>query len=268
MTALFANDIFIESGKPNCYVIIIMTPRQRKLLQAIINEFIESAEAVGSVNLVNKYHLNVSSATIRNEMAELVKQGYLAKLHSSAGRIPTTMGYKAFVEELVESLKSDDTGLNTVSSTLIREELFRNRFDFDELLYSALAALVEQTGNVAMAVVNGRVYHSGLARIPTMPEFRQVQGLCNLINIIEDRITLREILTNNYEGHKVRILFGADTGQPMLQGMALIYCRVSLFNNVQGYLGVIGSERINYSMIVPIVDYIARTTEQVVAGWK
>ena len=59
-----------------------MTPRQRKLLQAIINEFIESAEAVGSVNLVNKYRLDVSSATIRNEMAELMRQGYLMKPHS------------------------------------------------------------------------------------------------------------------------------------------------------------------------------------------
>jgi heat-inducible transcriptional repressor len=245
-----------------------MTPRQRKLLQAIINEFIESAEAVGSVNLVNKYHLDVSSATIRNEMAELVRQGFLAKTHSSAGRIPTTLGYKAFVDDLLDSQPEDDERMNIAVSTLIREELFRNRFDLDDLIYSALEALVEQTRNVAMAVVNGRVYHAGLARVPNMPEFKQVQGLCNLISIIEDRITLREILTNNYEGHKVRILFGADTGQEVFHGMSIIYARVTLYNGMQGFIGVIGSERMNYSAIVPIVDYIARTSERVVGGWS
>ena len=77
-----------------------MTDRQFKLLQAIIREFIESAEAVGSVNLVRKYRLNVSSATIRNEMAELMKQGYIEKPHTSAGRVPTTRGYKLFVDSV------------------------------------------------------------------------------------------------------------------------------------------------------------------------
>ena len=157
-----------------------MTDRQFKLLQAIIREFIESAEAVGSLNLVNKYKLNVSPATIRNEMAELMKQGYIEKPHTSAGRVPTTRGYKLFVESIMDELEE----LDVADAAVIREKLFASRFDQDEVLYNALNTLYEFTGNVSMALIDNKIYHAGLARIPTLPEFKQVQELCNLIQVL------------------------------------------------------------------------------------
>lgn len=242
-----------------------MTPRQKKLLEAIINEFIESAEAVGSMNLLSKYGWDVSSATIRNEMAELMRQGYLKKPHTSAGRVPTTLAYKHFVEDIIEE---ESSGLEIALTSLIRQDLFKHRFNVDDLIYTALQDLVDQTGSVAMALIGGRVYHAGLSKVPTIPEYRQVQGLCNLIKLIEDRMTLKRILENDYhKDDKVRVLFGSDTNLAVFDGTVIIYSLVNLFDNVQGYIGVIGPERINYQKIVPTVDYIANTIEDVIRGW-
>jgi len=81
-----------------------MTPRQVKLLHAIIDDFINNATAVGSLSLTHRYNLGVSPATIRNEMSDLVEQGYLEKPHSSSGRIPTNMAYRYFIREILREL--------------------------------------------------------------------------------------------------------------------------------------------------------------------
>ena len=77
----------------------MLDDRKRKILQAIVEEYIESAEPVSSGSLVKS--LNCSSATIRNEMAELEQEGYLDKPHTSAGRIPSQQGYRYYIDELL-----------------------------------------------------------------------------------------------------------------------------------------------------------------------
>ena len=79
--------------------------RKKKILQAIIEEYIETAEPVSSGSLVDKENLGVSSATIRNDMAELEKIGFLEKPHTSAGRVPSQKGYIYYVDELLRDDK-------------------------------------------------------------------------------------------------------------------------------------------------------------------
>lgn len=80
----------------------MLNERKRKILQAIIEEYINTAEPVSSGALMEKYDLNCSSATIRNEMADLEKQGFLDKVHTSSGRIPSAKGYRFYVDELMQ----------------------------------------------------------------------------------------------------------------------------------------------------------------------
>ncbi len=243
-----------------------MTDRQEKLLLAIIKEFIESAEAVGSVNLVNKYRLDVSSATIRNEMAELMKQGYIQKPHSSAGRVPTLQAYKRFVNSLMEELE-DLENYEVAPATLIKQQIYASRFDIDEMIYTALNSLYDMTGNVSMALVGNRVYHTGLARVPTQPEFRQVQELCKLINVLEDRILLKDLFSLQPKDNSVRVLFGDDTDIDVFKKMVIIYSPVSFYNDREGFIGVIGSVRMDYSKALPAVDFIANTINEIVSSW-
>lgn len=89
----------------------MLDERKKKVLQAIVEEYINTAEPVSSGSILNKYDLNCSSATIRNEMADLDKKGYLEKVHTSSGRIPSAKGYRYYVDEL---LKDDNISLEEV----------------------------------------------------------------------------------------------------------------------------------------------------------
>ena len=85
--------------------------RKKKVLQAIVEEYINTAEPVSSNSLTSNHGLNCSSATIRNEMADLEKSGYLDKTHTSSGRIPSEKGYRYYVDEL---LKEDDISIEEI----------------------------------------------------------------------------------------------------------------------------------------------------------
>ena len=89
----------------------MLDDRKKKVLQAIVEEYINTAEPVSSNALISKYGLECSSATIRNEMADLEKKGLLDKMHTSSGRIPSAKGYRYYVDEL---LKDDNISLEEV----------------------------------------------------------------------------------------------------------------------------------------------------------
>lgn len=89
----------------------MLNDRKKQILQAIIEEYIQTAEPVSSNAIVQKYNLDYSSATVRNEMASLEKEGFLDKPHTSAGRIPSAKGYRFYVDEL---LKEDNISLEEV----------------------------------------------------------------------------------------------------------------------------------------------------------
>ena len=89
----------------------MLDDRKKQILQAIIEEYIQTAEPVSSGLIVQKYDLNYSSATVRNEMADLEKQGFLDKPHTSAGRVPSAKGYRFYVDELI---KEDNISLEEV----------------------------------------------------------------------------------------------------------------------------------------------------------
>ena len=82
-----------------------MTERRKRILRAVVEHYIETAEPVGSKIIADLAQLDCSSATIRNEMATLEKMGYLEQPHTSAGRIPSPAGYRFYVNELMEKHK-------------------------------------------------------------------------------------------------------------------------------------------------------------------
>ncbi len=93
-----------------------LTQRQQNILLAIVLDYIASAEPVGSRTISKKYELSLSPATIRNEMAELEEHGLLTQLHSSSGRIPSDMGYRTFVDYLMEKPALSDNEKDTIKS--------------------------------------------------------------------------------------------------------------------------------------------------------
>lgn len=92
--------------------------RKKKILRAVIDQYVQTAEPVGSKTIVNSIDLSVSPATIRNEMVELESMGLLEQPHTSAGRIPTSMGYRIYVNELMERYKLSIEETETINRAL------------------------------------------------------------------------------------------------------------------------------------------------------
>ncbi len=131
-----------------------MNERRRLILKIVIQEYIETTNPVGSELLVRKYGLNISSATIRNELAALEEQGYLTHLHTSAGRVPTDAGYRYFVENLMDRLQLSSTEQRT-----IRHQFYQVRSELDQWIQLAGAVLARTAQNVSV-VTPPRAYQS------------------------------------------------------------------------------------------------------------
>ncbi len=125
----------------------MLDDRKRKILKEIVDEYIDTAEPVSSAIIVEKYERDISSATVRNDMAELEKAGYLEKPHTSAGRIPSAKGYRLYVDEL---LKYDNISLEEIK--YIQEKLETKMTGIEELTKIATTTLSEITHYTTVSI--------------------------------------------------------------------------------------------------------------------
>jgi len=122
-----------------------LTDRQKTLLLLIIRDYIDTAAPVGSKRLAEHYHLDLSSATIRNEMSALTEMGYLRQPHTSAGRVPTEDGYRYFVSEMMYNADLPDAVKHTIS-----HQFHQSRADMDQWMTLAASILATQSQGISM----------------------------------------------------------------------------------------------------------------------
>ena len=129
-----------------------LSERRRRILKAVIQQYIETATPVASQDLARQ--MGVSSATVRNEMSALEEAGLLTHLHTSAGRVPTDTGYRFFVENLM-----DRAPLSAQEQRTIKHQFYQVRSDFDQWIHLA-AAVLSRTAHAAAVVTPPRAYES------------------------------------------------------------------------------------------------------------
>ena len=122
-----------------------LTERQKKLLLVIIRDYIDAAQPIGSKRLVERYHLDLSSATIRHEMAVLTDMGYLRQPHTSAGRVPTEEGYRLFVSEMMNQAELPASVQNMIS-----HQFHQARPGVEQWMHLAASVLAHQSQGVSM----------------------------------------------------------------------------------------------------------------------
>lgn len=229
---------------------IDLTARQIQILRSIIEEFIQTAEAVGSETLDRKFNLGVSPATIRNEMVYLTRQGYLRKSHSSAGRLPTPLAMKLYVNELMR-----EKDLSVADEVSVKEKIWRNRTQLDSLLQQVTKVLAEKTHALAVAVTSDhRLYSAGYSNLLQMPEFYDIKVARTVLALIEEAQLLEEIFDYGATENPIRVVYGAELGNKYLEPIGLIYMTFT-FQHIQCRLGVIGSHRFNYPYVIPMMKY-------------
>ena len=133
----------------------MLSERRQQLLQYIIDEYVTTAQPVGSNALVEKYRLPISAATIRNEMAALEEEGYIAQPHTSAGRVPTDRGYRFYVEALMREER--------IPAEL--QQMIRHQFH-------QAARELEEWARLSAAILAGRLHNAAVVTTPRSPEPR------------------------------------------------------------------------------------------------
>jgi heat-inducible transcriptional repressor len=122
-----------------------LTDRQKSLLLLVIRDYIDTAQPVGSKHLVERYRLDLSSATVRNEMSALTEMGYLRQPHTSAGRVPTEDGYRVFVGQMMNQAVLPEAVQQTIS-----HQFYQSRADVEQWMTLAASVLAHQSQGVSM----------------------------------------------------------------------------------------------------------------------
>ena len=137
-----------------------LNERKLNILKAIVKDYIDTAEAVGSRSISKRYDLGISAATIRNEMADLEELGYLIQPHTSSGRVPSEKGYKLYVNSLMGS-----TELSDEEKIIIEECIKQNVSNIKDLIHETSKLLSQLTNYTTVAVTKGLVNQSNIKHI-------------------------------------------------------------------------------------------------------
>jgi len=222
-----------------------MKERQVKLLNLIIDQHIKTAAPVGSKLLSSSEKL--SSATIRNEMAELEKQGLIYQPHTSAGRVPTEKGYQFYVDNFIQKKEINSNWLKTFNQAL-KETI--NQDQVIKSLAKTVAEFADQT--VIVAFNENNIYYTGLTNLFKKPEFNQQNTICSVSEIIDHLDEKVSKMFNQIK--KVQILIG--TNNPFGDDCSSVIGKYQLKNKSEGLFIILGPKRMDYQQNLSLVEYI------------
>ncbi|MBP9985852.1 transcriptional regulator [Candidatus Saccharibacteria bacterium] len=236
-----------------------MTERQIAILAAIIEQYAEVAVPVGSVTLAKLF--NVSSATIRSEMARLEEMGLLMQPHSSSGRVPTDAGYRFYVNGITETPESQNTLHLPAKSTRVLEARIQPQLSgrADKAIRSAVDVLVELTQNLGLATIGDELYINGMGNLFSQPEFlegRQAQSVASLLDNLEP--WLREAAPNE----PLNVFIGSENPIGKTSGASLIVSRFCSPYSDRSYIGVLGPTRQSYEKVMRLVRHAGKMLEE------
>lgn len=232
--------------------------RQTQILKAIVDEYIETTEPVGSEPLEKKYNLGVSPATIRNEMAALTRLGYLKQSHTSSGRIPTPNGMKFYINSLME-----EKALSLADEVRAKEEVEKTSGDIHEVLEEATHALADATKNLSFSATDdGRSWYAGAANIFSSPALCDFGTCSSLFSFLEETERIRRLFfEREVPPSPIEVLFGEETGLPDLDPIGIVASRFESPKG-NGAFGVIGPVGLRYDFVIPTLRYFKGLVEE------
>jgi transcriptional regulator of heat shock response len=236
-----------------------LTERKLKILQAIVADFIMTAEPVGSRTLFKNHDMGISPATIRNEMADLEDMGYLTHPHTSAGRVPSDKAYRLYVNRLMEKYELDEQ-----KKVKIREELKSNISEFERTIRHASELLSELTNLTSFATMEdmyqARLFLEGMTRIFAHPEFNTIEKARNFLEMVDKKDDLTDVLVKRNDG--ITITIGNENESEIMEGSSIITATYHVDGNFVGKLGVIGPTRMRYGEITSVIEYMTQNLDK------
>lgn len=238
-----------------------LNQRQIDILKAIIQEYTETGEPVGSEILERKFKLGVSPATIRNEMVELAKKGYLKKAHFSSGRIPSPKGFRFYINRLMKEKE-----LSTADEVAYKNSVWDERKETHRLLFQATKVLAHKTNLLSIAATTrGDVYYAGLANLYRVHEFLNWELSRHLFERLDEVPYWEKILAklDKIDEDIYYLLGDEDFSDPIFETCASIFCEFEA-GNEKGIIGVVGPKRMCYDIVTPQIKFFSSLLEDII----
>lgn len=244
----------------------MISPRQEKMLNFLIREYVKSARPIPSALIAKKTKIKASPATIRNDMNDLEEQGYLAQLHTSGGRVPTDLAYRYCVDRLLADPDSIKTDLKDKKK--IAQILARYAHDPRATNKAIANALSECTGHMVMAGIaqEAEFFKQGLVKLFQMPEFREFDNAFKLASFFEGFDRVFQLIEKEFfhtlgspSGLQIQILIGSENPFKQMNEQTIMSTKYILPGDIIGSLTLIGPTRMDYEKNIGLIKY---TTDQ------
>lgn len=230
----------------------MVSQRGLEVLRAIVRDYVESREPVGSKTIVDRHHFGVSAATIRNDMAMLEEEDLIVAPHTSSGRVPTDKGYRLFVDTLEEQRAI------TPSQRQAIERFLGESDNLEELYGRTVRVLSQLTGQLAMIASPdaNRLVVSGAANlVRTEQDFSG--HIIDVMDAIDEQVVVLRLLAETAREHEIAVTIGRENEAFGLTETSVVSGE---FETTAGtsLVGVLGPTRMNYSSNIVAVRAVAR----------
>lgn len=220
-----------------------MESRQEQILKLVIEEYIRTAEPIGSGQIEALGVLDVSAPTIRNELHELEETGYLTHPHTSAGRIPTERGYEYYLTYLLESVDL---------SKKSQEEIFSLHAENEgEQRMKNIAKYIAETGSGAVLVAFDphRIYYTGISYLFSAPEFHNVAHTIKVSSLFDHCEQHMQEFFDAMEENHLRVFVGQKNPMGSVCSTVALRFGDSIF-------ALVGPMRMNYQKNIALLEFI------------
>lgn len=234
----------------------MLSDRRQIILRALIEEYILHAAPVGSKTIVDNYDVDVSSATVRNDLNFLEDCGFITQPHTSAGRIPTEAGYREFVDFLFDNEFEDD---EQDEFEPYISDIRQSADEIDEMLEEISKRLAGITHNLSIISSNrnkeshAHISKRGISSMMRQPEFKDSANLLPLMEILEDDTVLYSVLNATNEGEALQVRIGHENYSDNLNGVSIVTACFGKDSD-SGIVAVIGPTRMNYENVIKAVS--------------
>lgn len=231
-----------------------MNNRQEKILTLVIKEYTKTAFPVGSKVLAEKYDFKESTATLRNDMASLEREGFLYQPHTSAGRVPSDKGYRYFVEEIMPERE-----LSKKEQQAMQKELLQLRANNVRLTRSTAKLLSTLSGYVAVSGFPGKGEFSefGLRALLREAKAENLDELCHLAEALDYIDEKCDDLMKELKDGETKIFIGKENPIGKSKDYSMVVSQYEQ-DGEKGILALIGPKRMNYDKNKSIIEYVKK----------
>lgn len=232
-----------------------VTDRQKKILNSITEEYIESAEPVSSSLIEKDYDFDLSPATIRSEMQKLTDFGFLFQPHTSSGRVPTDKGYRLYVDELLNKEFLEESGL------FFDDLVEKGMKDTFRLLSLVTKSLAENSSTLALSHLLGEKtsWKEGWELVIQEPEFREERFAVSFRDFLQH---FEEEIEDFKIESGINVYIGRENPFPKARDFSLIISKCSLPHKEKGVLAILGPKRMSYQRNINSMNSLLRILDR------